>query len=146
MLLCITPTCCFASQPRAHAHAPLHPTRTRQIILNVAINRRRPTIPDWCPPGLRALITACWRDDPRQRPPARALVARLCELQRREGERRALVLASAAARRTTSLTHGAPVGERRGGQARRPPQGQGAGMGGAQVQAAAAPHVRLPHG
>jgi len=65
-----------------------------QIILNVAINRRRPSIPDYCPPGVRALITACWRDDPRQRPPARALMARLEELQvrfeynkgRQEGE------------------------------------------------------------
>ncbi|KAF5837720.1 hypothetical protein DUNSADRAFT_3975 [Dunaliella salina] len=77
-----------------------------QIILNVAINRRRPTIPDHCPPGVRALITACWRDDPRQRPPARVLMARLEELQRREAERRAIAAAAAKAKRTTSANSG----------------------------------------
>ena len=39
-----------------------------QIILAVAINGQRPAIPEDVPTKLRALIAACWVEDPKQRP------------------------------------------------------------------------------
>jgi hypothetical protein len=44
----------------------LHPSL--QIILAVAIQGRRPPIPMDCPPALRVLINACWRENPKARP------------------------------------------------------------------------------
>lgn len=43
-------------------------TACHQIILAVAIKGQRPPLPPDLPLGLRLLIAACWREDPRRRP------------------------------------------------------------------------------
>ena len=120
-----------------HTHCPL------QIILAVAIHRRRPPIPSHCPPGLHALIAACWRDDPRQRPPAYSLVARLEELLQRDMERCAVQAAAAAAAQQRAAASGDWAGSsssRSGGRGRgviRRTQPQGTGQGAAAAGSAA---------
>ena len=48
-----------------------------QIIIQVAKNRRRPTIPAACPPDYRDLITACWAQAAADRPDISDVLARL---------------------------------------------------------------------
>lgn len=46
----------------------------------VAINQQRPPLPADMPPGLASLITSCWEEDPRARPPVAALLDTLDRL------------------------------------------------------------------
>ncbi|KAL6748987.1 hypothetical protein V8C86DRAFT_3145990 [Haematococcus lacustris] len=99
-----------------------------QIILAVAIHRRRPAIPMDCPPGLRLLINACWREDPRSRPSSREVVARLDELMRQEAERRAARAAHVAAMRragSAAVAHGPAGAAMQRAHSRRPPPDPG---------------------
>jgi len=51
-----------------------------QIIKTVAIDKRRPRIPDHCPHGLSQIIKQCWKDNPRSRPSASDLCSALEDL------------------------------------------------------------------
>ncbi|GLC66073.1 hypothetical protein PLESTF_000378700 [Pleodorina starrii] len=70
--------------------APLPMGGLFAIILAVAIQGRRPTLPDWVPRGLADLIAACWAENPRARPTAAQVYARLDALIAEELGRRAV--------------------------------------------------------
>ncbi|GIL58649.1 hypothetical protein Vafri_13652, partial [Volvox africanus] len=69
------------------------------IILAVAIQGRRPLLPDWIPRGLADLISACWSENPRIRPTAAQVYARLDSLIAEELGRRAVRAARVGAGR-----------------------------------------------
>eukprot|EP01130_Rhizamoeba_saxonica_P010207 TRINITY_DN4180_c0_g1_i1.p1 TRINITY_DN4180_c0_g1~~TRINITY_DN4180_c0_g1_i1.p1 ORF type:complete len:556 (+),score=63.13 TRINITY_DN4180_c0_g1_i1:22-1689(+) len=50
-----------------------------RIASEVAYRIQRPEIPDFCPPGLRYLITECWSDIPESRPHFAEILVRLDE-------------------------------------------------------------------
>jgi len=52
-----------------------------QIIVQVAKNSLRPTIPTDCPTGLASLITKCWSSNHSQRPTCTEILASLAELK-----------------------------------------------------------------
>ena len=54
----------------------LLPPHVSQIILAVAIKGLRPPLPDDLHPGMCALITACWSEEPRKRPSCREVLGR----------------------------------------------------------------------
>jgi serine/threonine protein kinase len=58
-----------------------------QIIKTVAIDKRRPKIPEFFPHGLAELIRQCWKDNPRSRPSASEACLMLEDLIEREIER-----------------------------------------------------------
>jgi hypothetical protein len=50
------------------------------IVKKVVIDESRPAIPERLAPGVRALITDCWADDPDDRPSFDEIVERLQEM------------------------------------------------------------------
>jgi serine/threonine protein kinase len=48
-----------------------------QCALAVLNRNQRPEIPKWCPPSLQALIRACWKKDPDERPSFAQILAAL---------------------------------------------------------------------
>jgi hypothetical protein len=46
----------------------------------VAYQNWRPVVPDNCPPGFAELMTACWHQDPEQRPTVQQLLSTLQKL------------------------------------------------------------------
>jgi len=55
-----------------------------QIIFQVAVNQRRPTIPTECPTKLKQLIEKCWAQDPEERPTAAELIQILKNLKKKK--------------------------------------------------------------
>jgi len=55
-----------------------------QIIKTVAIDKRRPKIPEHCPHGFARIIRQCWKDNPRSRPSASELCVALTSLIEKE--------------------------------------------------------------
>jgi hypothetical protein len=53
-----------------------------QIILQVAKNHLRPTIPPSCPPAYAEIIQSCWKEDPNARPSGEQLLCMLQETQK----------------------------------------------------------------
>jgi len=51
-----------------------------QMFYMIAYQNWRPQIPDNCPPGFAELMTACWHEDPTERPTAQQLLKRLQRL------------------------------------------------------------------
>jgi hypothetical protein len=47
------------------------------IVKKVVLDESRPAIPEWLAPGVRALITDCWADDPDDRPSFEEICERL---------------------------------------------------------------------
>jgi hypothetical protein len=50
------------------------------IAKTVVIDERRPAIPEWLAPGVSALITDCWADNPDDRPSFDEIVERLQDM------------------------------------------------------------------
>ncbi|GFR42064.1 hypothetical protein Agub_g2883, partial [Astrephomene gubernaculifera] len=75
------------------------------IILAVAIQGRRPTLPEWVPKGLADLIRGCWAEDPRARPTAAQALARLDALIAEERASRAARAAARGGSRTRISRH-----------------------------------------
>jgi len=59
---------------------PFKEMNQMQLLLEVAINNKRPIIPQTCPPPFRRLITDCWNNDPTQRPPFSGILKMLHNL------------------------------------------------------------------
>jgi hypothetical protein len=62
----------------------LSPLTCIQIIIQVAKNQRRPTIPAACPADYRELITALWSQTAAARPEIADVLARLEEMAARQ--------------------------------------------------------------
>ena len=85
------------SLPHLHPHPPHithHPgsvhtltltPHTLQVMFQVAFLKLRPPLPPYCPPFFAHLLTACWLDDPAQRPPFTAVLQWLEEERARGG-------------------------------------------------------------
>ena len=49
-----------------------------QVVMAVAVEGRRPEIPEDCPKKLERLITKCWQPDPYRRPSCQEVMKELC--------------------------------------------------------------------
>ena len=67
--------CFTGEQPWAKLMSPI------QVIFALTINQERPPLPDCVPQGLRALICACWAEEPAERPPFTAVHETLVQLR-----------------------------------------------------------------
>lgn len=59
-----------------------------QIIIQVAKNGKRPTIPENCPSDYKQLIEDCWSQDKEKRPEIPEVLARLEKMLEKEGEKK----------------------------------------------------------
>jgi hypothetical protein len=107
-----------------------------QMFYMIAYQNWRPLIPDNCPLGFVELMTACWHEDPEQRPTAQQLLKRLQKLYvqakqelsaRKQEEQAAADAGAAAAAKVLS-----------GSSARASLESNGAGSAGSTGRAAAA--------